>query len=49
MVEDGAWMKERVEVKNVVVGGHRPHGVLHFIDDERQPREVSRGADQSRT
>jgi hypothetical protein len=49
MFEDGAGMKKRVEVKDVVVGGRRPHGILLFIDDERQPREASRGADLSRT
>jgi len=49
MFEDSAWMKKRVEVKNVVVGGRRPHGVLLCIDDERRPREASRGAGQSRT
>ena len=33
-------MKKRIEVENVVVGGRRPHGILLFIDDERQPREI---------
>jgi hypothetical protein len=49
MLEDRAGMKKRVEVKNIVVRGRRPHGILRFIDDERQPREASRGADRSRT
>src|ERR1700761_4964213 len=39
MFEDRAGMKKRVEVENVVVGGRRPHGILLFIDDKRQPRE----------
>jgi hypothetical protein len=49
MLEGRAGMKERVEVENVVVSGRRPHGILLFIDDERQPRDASRGAGQSRT
>jgi hypothetical protein len=49
MFEDRAGMKKRVEVKNVFVRGRRPHGILLFIDDGRQPREASRGADRSRT
>jgi hypothetical protein len=49
MFEDSAGMQERVEVKNVVVGGRRPHGILLCIDDEWQQREASRGAEQSRS
>jgi hypothetical protein len=49
MFEDCAGMEKRVEVENIVVRGRRPHGVLLFIDDERQPREASRGAGRSRT
>jgi hypothetical protein len=49
VVEDCAWMNECVEVDNFVVGGRQPHGILLFIDDERQPRDASRGAGQSRT
>ncbi len=31
MIEDGSWMQQRIEVKNIVVeSGRRPHGILHF-------------------
>jgi hypothetical protein len=33
MLEHSAGVKKRVEVKNVVVRGRRPHGSLHFFDE----------------
>ena len=48
VLEGRAGMKERVKVEDVVIGGRRPHGILLFIDDERLPRDASRGAGQER-
>ena len=45
MLEYGAGVEKRVEVKNVIVGGRRPHVFLLFVDKKRQPRGSSRGAD----
>jgi hypothetical protein len=36
-------MKQRINIEHIV-GGRRPHGLLHFIDEVRMPRALPRAA-----
>jgi hypothetical protein len=46
MVEHSAGVEKRIEVESVVVSGRRPHGSLHFFDEETAAARGSRGADE---